>query len=210
MLEFRQKYIGPFMRQYGNMFRVADCPLDFIANRNGVVDLKLLSGNTAVHSDMIMWNKNDNVESAALQIINILFSVPQISVKLNKQPCEHMQMLTHWLSFWEKNRETLLFGDIETSKPELNNLYICSKYKNNLIISIFADVVVDVNEIFPDMIIINGKLTENIVINLSKQANLQIIVYTCLGNVVKQEKSVIEGLYKIEIPKAGYAEITAI
>ena len=59
LIEFRQKYIGPNMRKYGNMFRVADCPDAYITNKVGVLDLRLLSGSTAVHSDMLIWNENE-------------------------------------------------------------------------------------------------------------------------------------------------------
>jgi len=78
MYEFRQKYTGPAMRQYGNIFRVADCPNDYQTNRVNSIDLRLLAGNTAVHSDMIMWNQADRVENAALQLINVLFAVPSV------------------------------------------------------------------------------------------------------------------------------------
>lgn len=53
LIEFRQRYIGPAIRQYGNMLRVCDCPNSGLSNRVGVVDLRLLSGNTAVHSYML-------------------------------------------------------------------------------------------------------------------------------------------------------------
>ncbi len=51
LIEFRQNYVGPNMRKYGNMLRVADCPADGLTNRVGCLDLRLTSGNTAVHSD---------------------------------------------------------------------------------------------------------------------------------------------------------------
>ena len=37
LIEFRQRYIGPNMRRYGNMFRVADCPCSPVTNRVGCV-----------------------------------------------------------------------------------------------------------------------------------------------------------------------------
>ena len=72
LIEFRQPYIGPIMRRYGNMLRVADCPMDAQKNRNGIIDLRLLSGENAVHSDMVMWNYEDTPESVAIQLINII------------------------------------------------------------------------------------------------------------------------------------------
>ena len=38
LIEFRQNYIGPNMRKYGNMFRVSDCPNSAPSNRIGIVD----------------------------------------------------------------------------------------------------------------------------------------------------------------------------
>lgn len=40
LLEFRESYVGPAMQQYGNMFRVGDCPGNAIRNKN-------VSGRTA-------------------------------------------------------------------------------------------------------------------------------------------------------------------
>ena len=110
MIEFRQRYVGPAMRKYGNMLRVMDCPLDAIINRCASVDMRLVSGQSAIHSDMIMWNPNDAVESAAIQIISTLFCVPQVSVMIDKIPESHRKMLDFYLHFWRENRDTLLDG----------------------------------------------------------------------------------------------------
>ena len=67
MIEFRQPYIGPLMRKYGNIFRAGDCPNSALENRVRTTDLHILSGTTAVHSDMIMWHYEDQVEIAAFQ-----------------------------------------------------------------------------------------------------------------------------------------------
>ena len=79
LIEFRQNYIGPNMRKFGNMFRVGDCPCDYIENRMCLLDLRALMGNSAVHSDMLMWHKDESAEYDALQIIGIIFGVMQYS-----------------------------------------------------------------------------------------------------------------------------------
>ena len=84
LIEFRQHYIGPCMRQFGNMFRVSDCPADIATNRIGMMDLRMLSGNTAVHSDMITWHDDDQPEDTALQILNTIFGVTQFSKIIRK------------------------------------------------------------------------------------------------------------------------------
>ena len=79
LIEFRQSYIGPAMREFGNMFRVGDCPENASTNRVGVVDLRLTSGHTAVHSDMLVWNENERLEAAVRQMQNVLFGTLQLS-----------------------------------------------------------------------------------------------------------------------------------
>ena len=61
-------------------------------DRVRTVDLRLLSGNTAVHSDMFMWHYDEPVETAALQFLNILFAVPQLSVCREDIPDDHREM----------------------------------------------------------------------------------------------------------------------
>ena len=99
LIEFRQSYIGPSIRKYGNMLRVGDCPGDILANRSQIINLRMTSGETAVHSDMIMWSKKDSTENAALQFANIIFSVPQISMIIKNLPQEHIEMLKFYINF---------------------------------------------------------------------------------------------------------------
>lgn len=115
MIEFRQSYIGPAIRKFGNMLRVGDCPCDALANRRAIIDLRLISGETAVHSDMLMWNKTDSAESVALQLGGVLFAVPQISVRLEELPEEQKAALAYYLKFWIDHRDVLLGGKLYAS-----------------------------------------------------------------------------------------------
>lgn len=118
LIEFRQGYIGPAMRAYGNMLRAGDCPNDALCNKTAVLDLRLTSGRTAVHSDMLMWHPEEPAEKAALQIASVLFSVPQISVRLEKISEEQKKMLAYYLDFWRQNRELLLDGQLQLWDPQ--------------------------------------------------------------------------------------------
>ena len=120
MIEFRQPYTGPAMRKYGNMLRAADCPNVALINRVATTDLRLLSGKTAVHADMLMWHNSESVENAALQLLNVLFSVPQISVKLADIPKEHFEMVRFYTDYWLKNRDLLLEGEFVPYSPQSN------------------------------------------------------------------------------------------
>ena len=112
LIEFRQTYVGPAIRKYGNMLRATDCPNDAISNRKHTLDLRLTSGNTAVHSDMLMWNKDDTPESAMLQFTSILYSVPQVSLRLDTISDVHRKALKFYLSFWRENADILMNGKL--------------------------------------------------------------------------------------------------
>lgn len=120
MIEFRQRYIGPAMRKYGNMFRAADCPNDAVTNRVRTIDVRMLAGDSAVHADMLMWNYAEPVETAALQLLNVLFAVPQVSVRLEAVPADHRAMLRFYLGFWREYRDVLLDGTLRADHPELD------------------------------------------------------------------------------------------
>ena len=120
LIEFRQNYIGPAVRKYGNIFRAADCPADIAVHRVRMVDLRLFSGNTAVHSDMLEWNMASTAEVAARQLLNVIFSVPQISIRFAELPPEHRKMLSFWLNWLVEQREVLLQGRFMPYHPELN------------------------------------------------------------------------------------------
>jgi alpha-galactosidase len=104
LIEFRQQYIGPLMRKYGNMFRASDCPYSINENRMHIADIRLLAGTTATHADMLMWHPEEDVEVAALQLLNVMFSVPQISIRMSNYPPSHNAMLKFWLAFWNLHK----------------------------------------------------------------------------------------------------------
>ena len=100
MIEFREPYITASTLSRGTMFRVADCPLSPLQNRRGIVDLRLLSTDIAVHGDPIMWSAADTPERVAQQFIASLFGVPQLSVRLAELSQPHRDVVAHWLAFW--------------------------------------------------------------------------------------------------------------
>ena len=120
LIEFRQNYTGPAMLQYGNLFRAADCPNDLLSNRIRTIDIRLLAPGSAVHSDMLMWNGGETAEAAARQLLNVIFSVPQISVDLDAIPEAHRRMLKFLLAYQQEHRDVFLYGKLRPAAPELN------------------------------------------------------------------------------------------
>ncbi|MBR6552280.1 MAG: alpha-galactosidase [Clostridia bacterium] len=198
LIEFRQSYVGPSIRKYGNMLRVGDCPGDVLTNRSQAINLRFTSGKTAVHSDMLMWNKTDSVENAAEQFINIIYTVPQISVLINELNEEQKKMLRFYISFWKENQDVLLNGKLTAENPEceysiarvtLNETEIITPYTNSLV------------EIYENKaIVINATLKDSVVLKSAKGYSAKVV--NCLGEIISE--FVIENtLEEISVPRAG-------
>ncbi|MFF2910410.1 glycoside hydrolase family 36 protein [Paenibacillus sp. NPDC057934] len=205
LIEFRQTYIGPLMRKYGNMFRANDCPNDSIQNRVRTLDLRLLSGNTAVHSDMIMFNPNEPVESAAMQLVNVIFSVPQISLRLNEIGQEYLSMLRFWLAFSREHGDVLLRGELSPQQPELLYPLVTARKDDTQITAIYADVIVPVEQDFTHLFIVNGTYSQRIVIRSTlSPARYELQVKDCCGQIISSKIVEMDrGLLEVAVPKAG-------
>lgn len=118
LIEFRQRYIGPVVRQYGNMLRANDCPGDYMANRYRTLALRIISPGSAVHSDMLLWRNDDKASDVKRQIWNVIFSVVQYSAYLKDLPEEHKKAIRETIKFAEEHRDTLLFGRLIPHHPE--------------------------------------------------------------------------------------------
>ena len=203
LIEFRQTYVGPAIRKYGNMLRVGDCPNDAILNRQGIVNLRLTSGNTAVHSDMVMWNREDTVEGAAVQLANILYSVPQISVKLDGLPEDHKKMLAFYLSFWRENRDVLIEGKLLAANPESVYSQVCSQKDGKAIFTVYTDGIVDCAP-YSKVIVVNSSRHSALILKGADQKSYRVL--DCMGNEV--EKGSVQGsLCEIEVPFCGMVEV---
>lgn len=212
MIEFRQSYVGPYMRKYGNMFRAADCPNDSLENRVRTLDIRLLSGNTAVHADMLMWHPEDPVESAALQLINVLFAVPQISVKLDRLPADHVKMVAYWMAFWREHRSVLLNGRLEPYHPELLYPLVVASDADKRIAAIYHRTVLTIDlEESQTMIIVNGTRSGGVYIELMAEIESRPMeIKDCMGNVVERsELRLSAGIHALEIPPAGVMILSA-
>ncbi len=198
LIEFRQSYVGPSIRKHGNMLRVGDCPGDVLTNRSQAINLRFTSGKTAVHSDMLMWNKNDAVENAAEQFINAIYTVPQISVLVDELSDEHKRMLKFYISFWKENRNILLNGKLTAENPEseysiaratLNETEIVTPYTNSLV------------EIFQNKaIVINATSKDFLVVKDAEGYRAKIV--NCLGETIS-EFTIKNALEEIKVSRAG-------
>ena len=206
LIEFRQNYIGPAIRQYGNMFRASDCPGDMQNNRIRIANLRLTSGTTAVHADMIEWNSNENPEVAARHILSALYGVIQYSVMLRELPESHFKVVKHWLDFSLKHRQTLLHGDFRPYNPEACFPILEAESKEERIVTAYQDsVVVKAGEPDRDTYIINATGAEKVVVELEGKPK-KAEYYDTYGNLVAGAK-LAKGLQSVNIPASGYVKL---
>jgi alpha-galactosidase len=222
LIEFRQPYMGPLMRKYGNIFRAADCPNDAVENRIRILDLRLLAGSTAVHSDMLMWHPEETAEQAALQIINVLFAVPQLSVRLDRLPERHMAMVRYWMGFWLQHRDILLDGRLHPRHPELLYPVVeASLQAKRLTVVYQADAIAvetpaDTGnessahrETNKEWIIVNGTSQNKVVVELLQAwGTARVTISDCTGVEVQQQiQSLSPGLHSLIVPPSGTVHI---
>ena len=170
LLEFRQQYIGPAIRQYGNMFRAADCPGNAKDNRMRIASLRLTSGSTAVHSDMLEWNISETPENVGRAIINSIFGVVQYSTMLRTIPQEQLDVMRKWMKFASDHRETLLKSEFRPHHPELGYPVIEAESDKELIIAVYQDnAVIDVPRRGKSVYILNASGSDSIVVRCGKK-----------------------------------------
>ena len=209
LIEFRQKYIGPAMRKYGNMFRAFDAPNDSLTNRIRITDVKLLCGKTVVHSDMMEWHYDEPVELGALQFVNILFSVPQLSVRMAEVSEEYRQMIGFYTNYWMEKRAVLMDGEFVACKPSSNYPILKSSKGDQIIYGVYEDMMVNCESSFSKIDFINGKRTEKIHVTFDHEiGNCLVTIYNCKGIVIKKsELEIKEQIYDFDVPASGLITI---
>ncbi|NSW54097.1 MAG: alpha-galactosidase [Anaerolineae bacterium] len=213
LIEFRQAYIGPVMRKYGNMLRAGDVPNDFHGNRIGTVDVRLLAAETAVHADMVMWHPADSVESAAMQLVHTLFAVPQVSVRLAEIPEAHRRMVAFYLRFWREQRDVLLDGTFLPEEPGALYPVVQAVTKTRHLAACYSGRLVDLKGDMPqEIFVVNGTLNEELVIHFSDDPGARKLeIWDCQGELLQElEMDFYAEPYMIAIPPAGVLKLTEI
>ena len=206
LVEFRQSYVGPGIRQYGNMLRAGDCPGDLLANRMRIANLRLTSGETAVHADMLEWNQAETAESAARFVLASIFGVVQYSVMLRDVPESHRRMIAHWIKFATDHRETLLKGAFRPRHFEAGYPVIEAESAGERIVAVYNDAVVaDCGAADKPVYVLNATGKAGVMVNLAA-APKSAEVYDTFGNRVATP-TLAAGLQKVAVPASGYARI---
>lgn len=205
LIEFRQSYIGPLMRTFGNMLRSEDCPNDSFSNRQNTLALRMISGNTAVHSDMVMWNSGESAEHAAYQLTHTLFSVPQISVRHDKIPESHAKMVKNYLDFWMKYRSVLLDGEMFYQNYAANFTYVSSRKDETQVGAVYGGRIARIEHPTEEIVVVNASSDKEVILeSAGAQRPYQYTVTDCFGEEVSGGACLLgENLVRISVPING-------
>lgn len=206
LIEFRQTYVGPAVRAFGNMLRVNDCPYSANTNTRGVAELRMTSGKTAVHTDMIMWHPDTPKEDVSRQLLAAMFAVPQISVLLNTLPPDHLQVLQHFLNYYKENLSVLKGGAFSCDVPYRCNVMRVTQDQKQIAV-VYHGNAFTVTSLQTDVFFCIGG---NQLFDFTALGNKEIAirVTNCCGDVVSENKA--SGLAKITVPTGGLAEIRTV
>lgn len=206
MIEFRQRYVGPEIRRYGNILRVVDCPGSAVANRLGTIDLRLLSGDTAVHSDMLMWHTDETVENAALQMVSCLFSTVQLSVRLDEISDEQKQMIRFWTEFQKSHRILLQKTQIEPEQP--HDLYPSVRVRNHagaeeLEAAYAGNQYVDMRNRENTFFYVHACGECSVILEADRNRGRRCVIKNCMGEVISEFGIAAGEIRRVWMPEAG-------
>ena len=205
LIEYRQAYVGPLVRSYGNMLRVGDCPYSANTNKREIINLRYTSGDTPVHTDMIMWHKETTNIDCFKQLYSSLFSVPQISVLLKELVNDHYKIVKNFLDYYNENKEVIFEGEFTASTPDNNYSWAKSTYFDKDIVALYQVNSYKVINDKTDIIY----LSNNNHIFLELTFNVSVQVFDCLNNEIIN-KTFQEGIIKLDIPDSCRINIKKI
>ncbi|MBR2837799.1 MAG: alpha-galactosidase [Kiritimatiellae bacterium] len=205
LVEFRQHYMGPAILQYGNMMRAADCPADLAANRRRICDLRLTSGDIAVHSDMLVWSRDESPEGAALPILNTLYSTIQYSMALKTLSPAHRDVIRHWIAFSQRHREALLKGAFRPHHPENGYTWVEGESASERVVTAYVnDVCVRTGAADRTVLLVNATGGPEMTVDFSAGGRVEL--FDVFGKPTGMAP-VSKGIVRLAVPASGFARV---
>lgn len=210
MIELRQPYVSPGLWRHATMIRAGDCPLSAVQNRQRTVDLRLIAGPLAVHADMLMWHPDETPEQIAAQLINVLFSVPQISVDLTRQTPDQLAALRFWLDFGVTNADVLQHGRLTPVRPDLGYPLVIADGDAVRIVGRYAPFPVTVPA-GRTLLVANADTSTAVTLTGDRDVTAKATVLDCRGaEVSRDEVRLTPGGAVVEVPVGGLLRLEPV
>ncbi|MGW6283209.1 glycoside hydrolase family 36 protein [Kribbella sp. NPDC055071] len=206
LIEFRQDYVNPRLWQFGTFLRAGDCALDPVENRVRTVDSRLLAGDRAVHSDMLMWSPKAAPETVAQQFIGALFSTPQVSMELDALSPEHERVVRFWLGFMRDHADVLLQGALTPTRPDARYTQVRAVGAET-VVAVFTNPVVRLTDTDHNVLLVNGSESRQLIVEGAGPGPIELVVSDPSGGEVYRQTTTPPELWAIDVPVAGVARI---
>jgi alpha-galactosidase len=160
-----------------------------------------------------MWHESEPVEAAALQVLSVLFSVPQISVRLEKLPPAHQKMLKFWLGFWRKHRDVLLDGELTPWHPESNYPLVAARNRRKGILVFYQGLAGrPEGGLQKEFLIVNATKQGGVVLILEKNAGKRrLTTFDCTGRKISSQRLKLgAGAHLLPVPRSGMGILEAV
>ncbi|GAB3427937.1 glycoside hydrolase family 36 protein [Flindersiella endophytica] len=203
LVELRQPYVSPGLWPYATMIRASDCPLSPLQNRQRTIDLRLLAGPLAVHADMMMWHPAEPADQVAVQLVNVLFAVPQVSVDLTTQTPEQLAVVRFWLRFCVEHLDVLQHGRLETYRPDLQYPLVRAIGDGKVVVGRYGPLPVTA-EPEGELFVANADSSTDVPLVVRTPLTRRLTVHDCQGRVVEEKQvELAAGVHIVSVPVGG-------
>ncbi|MFJ3217449.1 glycoside hydrolase family 36 protein [Kitasatospora sp. NPDC086801] len=203
MIEHRQPYVSPGLWPYVTMVRATDCPLSPQENRQRTIDVRLAAGPVPVHADMLMWHPAEPPEQIACHLINVLFSVPQVSVDLTAQSPAQREAIAFWLGVFREHVATLQLGELRPVRPDLGYPMVTAVGGGTVAVARYAALPVDVSgEHWRTLLVANADADPDVRLT-GGGGTAEATVQDARGRIVRQGEVELDRAGGIPVPRGG-------
>ncbi|WP_051830421.1 MULTISPECIES: glycoside hydrolase family 36 protein [Streptomyces] len=207
MIEHRQPYVSPGLWPYVTMIRATDCPLSPQENRQRTIDVRLAAGPVPVHADMLMWHPAEPPEQVACHLINVLFSVPQISVDLAAQDDGQREAIAFWLGVFREHTATLQLGELLPARPDLGYPMVTARGTGTgdgtVAVARYAALPVDASgDGWRTLLVANADADPDVLLT-GGRGTAAVTVQDARGRIVRQGEVELTGADVIPVPRGG-------
>lgn len=159
---------------------------------------------------MFMWHADEPVEAAALQFLNVLFAVPQLSVKLTQFPESHQEMVAFWTRYWKENRDLLMKGTFVPSSPGSVYPTITSYLDDKAIGAAYSESVIRLpDRDFSEIDLVNAKATSTVLLETIRPLGaVTLTTFDTRGSEVSKDSGRFgAGVHRFDVPPSGLVTI---
>jgi alpha-galactosidase len=208
LVEFRNPYSNLASRSYSNIYRSSDVPLNYTLNRWQAIMLRLLAPDRAVHLDPALWHDDETDENVAVHLINVIVSVPMISVELDRYPQSHLDLIRYWIGFYNAHRDTIVHGEFKPTLALGHVPQITFKSERETIIGLYEDVPIALSSA-PVFRVLNASTRPYVDFEPSSLSGIrQVITRDKFGKVVSDETCAFPTA-RLSVEVGGSLEIRA-